>query len=158
MKPVEIPLSRGYVAIVDADVADILSAHRWSALIRPDGTAYAHRRVNGRAVYMHRVIACAPRGVEVDHINGNKLDNRSENLRLATSTQNKANAGPRSGSYKGVSFDKARGQWRARVMVGGVERFLGRFASETDAARAYDVAAQEIFGEFARLNFQEGRS
>jgi hypothetical protein len=103
---------------------------------------------------MHRLFAGAP-GMDVDHINGNGLDNRRCNLRPATRSQNNMNRAKRRGvsKFKGVS--PKRGKWRAYLKTGKKQHNLGVFESEYDAARAYDVKAKEMFGEFARVNFPE---
>lgn len=98
---------------------------------------------------MHREIVDAP---EVDHRNGDRVDNRRANLRAATHLQNCQNARPKGQSrFKGVS--RYRERWHARIKVPGRRIDLGSFHDEESAARAYDVAAREHFGEFARLNF-----
>lgn len=110
---------------------------------------------------LHRLIACAPRGIDVDHKNGNALDNRRANLRLCTRRQNSLNrvkpTGARgkapSSRFKGVDFCLFSKRWRARIKCYGATTQLGRFASESDAALAYDAAARRLFGEFAALNF-----
>ncbi len=102
-----------------------------------------------KRMLLHRAILNAPVDMQVDHINGDPLDNRRENLRLATPSQNSANYKTR--EYKGV-----RRRWRkysARVQHGGEVKHLGMFSTAEEAARAYDRAAFEIWGEYARLNF-----
>lgn len=92
---------------------------------------------------------------QVDHVNGNTLDNRAANLRLATPSQNACNHGPqsRNGSgYKGVSWDRSRGKWIAVIAVNKKQKNLGRFATKEAAAHAYNLAAAERHGEFARIN------
>lgn len=91
---------------------------------------------------------------ETDHRNGNGLDNRRKNLRPCTHAQNCRNAKPRSVSskYKGVGWSRVHNKWRARIRVDGILKSLGVFTEEAQAARAYDRAAAEYFGEFARLN------
>lgn len=96
----------------------------------------------------------AVRGQIVDHINGNGLDNRRENLRLATARENALNSRPRKGrsKFKGVYLDTLRGNWYVQIRAKGRGRYVGSFWSELDAARAYNKAALEHYGEFARLN------
>ena len=105
-------------------------------------------------VLMHRTIINAPKGVIVDHKNGDGLDNRRCNLRLCTTAENIRNAGSRGGSskYKGVWYDKKRSLWRARIKVSYKEVYLGRFSTELEAAQAYDEAALMHHKEFAKLN------
>lgn len=97
-------------------------------------------------------------GLYIDHRNGNGLDNRRDNLRRATMSQNIANQFPRGGSskYKGVCRSKRSGGWLAQICVNRKSIYLGRFGTEEEAARAYDVKAKEVWGEFARLNFMDG--
>lgn len=145
---IEIPLTNGRgVALVDDEDA---WAARYEWRLHNEG--YATRK---RSILLHREIM-ERRGVPipstVDHRNLNKLDNRFENLRPATQSQNNANSVPRSSSgFKGVVRDKT--SWRAEIKNGGATVTLGVFDSSEDAARAYDVAARRAFGEFARLNF-----
>lgn len=104
-------------------------------------------------IYAHRLIMKAPAGWEVDHINRNPLDNRRENLRLATHSQNGANkAHPNSASgYRGV-YKASKNRWHARIKVDGRPLYLGSFGSPHDAARRFNEAAIEKYGEFAVLN------
>jgi hypothetical protein len=114
-----------------------------------------------KTILMHRVILKASERTEVDHINGNKLDNRRENLRVATKSQNLGNQKIRStntSGFKGVNWKQWRkirssGAWTARISVGSKRIHLGYFSTAEEAARAYDSAAQQYFGEFAKLNF-----
>jgi len=161
-----IPLSGGKAhAIVDDHSASFLGRCNWSV----SGSGYAVRdvMVNGKQArfYMHRVIAYAPDWVDVDHINGNPLDNRAENLRLATRAQNARNSRPRTSRrdgvpYKGVYKNRNASTYTARITVPGETGqrhiYLGSFRERESAARAYDTAAKEHFKEFARLNFPDG--
>ena len=92
-------------------------------------------------------------GSDVDHINGNRDDNRIENLRLATRSQNNANARigkNNSSGYKGVTWFKRHGLWRAQITVNRVNKHLGYFKCPKEAHQAYISAAESAFGEFAR--------
>lgn len=165
MTTAEIPLTRGLVAIVDADDLERLMPWRWSAspCARPAGNFYACRGPRGvedgpGTVYMHRVVIGAKKGQVVDHINGNRLDNRRANLRFCSQSENSANSNKKCGvsGYRGVTESgKVNGkQWRARIRVDGRTRSLGYFSHAVDAARSYDNAAVNFFGEFAKLNFR----
>jgi hypothetical protein len=146
---------------VDEQDAQVLTRSRWHASASSPGHFYARRmtHVDGKSVgvYMHREIMKPPRGVLVDHISGDTLDNRRANLRLVTLTQNNQNRVPRRdhkrGSYKGVTWCRRQGIWMARIGAGGKYIFLGHFADEKEAAEAYDRAAPTHHGAFARLNF-----
>lgn len=156
----QITLTKGYVALVDdEDHARLVSMGRWYAA--PDGrTVYAgrNRKVGPnkyRTVLMHAVIT----GWDyVDHINGDGLDNRRANLRQATRSQNHGNRRTpisNTSGYKGVHWDPATEKWRARIGFQGQRLGLGFYEDAVDAARAYDRAALELFGEFARPNFPQ---
>jgi hypothetical protein len=145
----KIPLTQGKTALIDAADFSRVSAFRWIAL-RNGRNWYAMR---WPGIYMHRLIL----GVrEVDHINGNGLDNRRCNLRPATRSQQMQNSRKRldtSSLYKGVYWDKTYGIWRAQIRINGRAISLGRFDNEVEAAKAYDKAAKEAFSEYARTNF-----
>lgn len=155
----EIPLTQGKVALVSDEDYEKVSAYRWYANGYKRGRYWyavcGHIRPQGlRAVLLHRFILDAPKGMVVDHINGNGLDCRRENMRLCTNTENLYNQKPRrQGEYKGVQ--KSGYRWDALITVNYEVISLGRFASEEAAARAYDAAARRHHGEFARLNFPE---
>jgi len=147
-----IPLTRGFVALVDDDDVPIVAGRSWCARTDPkSGHTYA---VSAGGVQMHRLILGAQDGVQVDHIDCNSLNNCRPNLRTCTPSQNLANSRSHRdslSSYKGVSW--WRGKWRAQISSHRVKIHLGGFADEESAARAYDNAALHLFGEFARLNF-----
>lgn len=150
----EIPLSRGKVAIVDADDYEWLAQWKWCV----SSWGYAIRSTGGKPsqIRMHRQIMDAPPDIQVDHINGNRLDNRRSNLRLATSSQQKMNRRPTAASgYKGVRWHKQGKKWHARIKVDGKEVSLGLFDTAEDAARARDKASIVHHGPYARLNFPD---
>lgn len=158
-----IPLTKGYVAIVDAVDYEWLMQWQWCAWVRSN-TVYARsnaKRVNGksRAILMHRLILGVDSNVDVDHRDGNGLNNVRLNLRPATVQQNVHNRrmhkNNKSG-YKGVSWNKEMNKWAASIGINRQRRYLGVFDDVEEAARAYDVAALELHGEFARLNFPAG--
>ena len=158
----EIKLTKGKVAIVDEKNADLARLNWYYA------NGYARRNIPGdngkqKQEFLHRVVyerkigrELRP-GEEVDHIDRNTVDDRRENLRLATSSQNQANRGKPKGTcsskYKGVCWHKPTKKWRARIKVDGKLIHLGLFIEEFEAALAYDRAAKEYFGDFAKLNF-----
>lgn len=150
----EIPLTQGYISLVDDEDYPQLIVHRWQYL-----HGYAVRGYRDQKIYMHRVVLNAPKGLRVDHINRNPLDNRKTNLRLATVQENSRNISgyplKRKSQYKGVTWHKQVQKWQAQIKTGKEQIYLGLFASESDAARAYDAMARELFGEFAYLNFSE---
>jgi hypothetical protein len=144
----KIPLTRGFFAIVDDDMYEYLSQWKWEYSL-----GYAERHSGSNHIRMHRVVINAPVGVQVDHINANPLDNRLENLRLCTVTQNAQNRKIRADSkhgLKGVTFMAKENRWRARITVSGKRISLGRFDTISDAAQAYVEAAIKYFGSFAR--------
>jgi hypothetical protein len=154
----QIALAGGRTAFVDdADYVQVVAAGPW------------HARRNGRTTYAQRHVLRAD-GVRttqqlhtfltgwsyVDHRNCNGLDNQRTNLRQATQHQNNANSRARNGTtsaFKGVSWRKRTGNWCAQIRSGDQNVHLGYFDTEEDAARAYDLAACDMFGEFARANF-----
>lgn len=139
------------VIVSDSDF-EWLSTLNWSS--QKSGIVYT--RIGGRHVQMHRLIMDAPESLEVDHINGNRLDNRRENLRLCTSSQNKCNRGLRrdnTSGYKGVSWHKQRQKWSVRIKTPyGKYLSCGLFEDKREAALAYNKAALNFHGEFAHLN------
>lgn len=159
----EIRLNRGLVAIVDVEDVELVERYNWNGL-RGRKTWYAVAvGETGRVIALHRYLLGFPAGRMIDHINENGLDNRRCNLRFATHSQNAANiskqrADATTSRYKGVWYEKAgsrQRRWRARVRVNGRQVQLGSFLTEQEAARAYDSAAQEHFGEYAKLNFNK---
>jgi hypothetical protein len=166
----EVPLTKGYVALVDAKDYARVTRHKWSANeIKKHGklyVVYAQRTVRvaeGKrtSVMLHRFVlgVTAPK-VEVDHQNGNGLDCRRENLRLATHTQNQHNVKKQDNNtsgFKGVHRHKKNHNWVAQVRDSGKTLHIGSFPTAILAAQAYDREARKYYGEFAVLNFPTGR-
>ena len=154
----EIPLTRGFAALVDDSDYEFLTQFKWSVVTHSDGeNPYARHgmQVTGKfyAVAMHRLILAAPDAVEVDHWNGNGLDNRRENLRLCNRFQNAQNVPKRGVGFKGtIKFEHS---WLAQIMANGDHYSLGRYRSAKRAAQVYDAAARRLHGEFAATNFPE---
>lgn len=155
----EIVLTNGKVALVDDEDFDKLNAVKW--YYRKEGYAVGNLPSPEKGMYpkvlMHRYIMDAQKGQQIDHINGDKLDNRKENLRVANASTNKANCGLRKSNtsgYKGVSkaTGKRNKQWTAEIKVNYKRKNLGYFYTPEEAAEAYNKAAIEAFGEFAKLN------
>jgi hypothetical protein len=148
-----VDIGLGTVAVIDSGDMARVSGINWH--LHSEG--YAIARVCGKKVYMHRWLVNPPEDMTVDHINGDRLDNRRCNLRIATRSQNYCNRAGKvaTSAYKGVSWHKATKTWRATISADKRQRSLGYFHSEIEAARAYDEAAKSLHGEFARLNFPE---
>lgn len=152
---IEIPLTQGKVALIDDEDYELVSQYKWHAHVTFSGQWYAKAR-SGK-ISMHRLLMNPPAWIQVDHVNSDGLDNRRENLRLATSKQQSYNKRPQKNKmyskYKGVCWDASRSKWVVYIHHQGRQIYLGRFTSELDAAKAYDDAAKERFGEFSRTNF-----
>ncbi len=162
--PREIPLTRGRAAIVDDEDFEMLSAFSWH--FRPmrakqpekGYAALTVRPGDGHCLqmFMHQMLISLPKGVQVDHINGNSLDYRRQNLRPSTQAQNARNVAKpkhaRSSRFKGVWHDRRTGKWQAYITADRRRYHLGVFGHEEDAARAYNDAARRLHGAFARLN------
>lgn len=150
----EIPLSRDFTAIVDDSDYLELSGYKWWA----DKEGYALTTILGlnkkQNIRMHRLILSAPRGSIVDHIDGKPWNNQRQNLRIVTQRQNLMNTKPRKNKsgFKGVGWYPAYQMWQVRVHLNGKANHVGYFKDPIEAARAYNVKALELFGEFARLN------
>lgn len=158
-----IPLvNHPWYALVDDEDFERFAGANWYAVM-PYG--YVHRTVGNRTIYLHREILNAPVGMEVDHINRHPLDCRRANLRLATSASNKWNTAKRvmragrpiHSRYKGVYWHTRSKLWQARLHIHGKTLSLRYHKTEEEAARAYDRAAAEHFGEFAWFNFPNER-
>lgn len=156
----KIPLTQGKEALVDeCDYAE-LAKFKWYA--HRQGRNYYARRIawigkgeKRPVVYMHRAVLGNVAG-QVDHVNGDGLDNRRENLRLCSHAENQRNRRKRVDSasmFKGVHLSAKDGRWHVQLKYQGSKLCFGSFDTEEEAARVYDEAAGRLFGEFARLNF-----
>lgn len=143
-------------ALVDDEDVPGLLWNRWYVHETPTGIYARTNRERPRTLLMHRLIMDAPRDLEVDHVNGNGLDNRRENLRLATRRENARNVRKQDGRtsrFKGVAWQEGKGVWEAYIKGHPQHVHIGVFRTEEDAARAYDYFARLRFGEFAKPNF-----
>ena len=151
-------LTQGYSTVVDDEDYEELSKYKWTY-----NHNYAVRGIKNNStkskrtlISMHRTILQPSNDLDVDHINGNGLDNRRSNLRVCTHLENMGNtkliANNNTSGYKGVVWDKTRNKWRAQIKIRYTNKFLGRFIYKTEAALAYNEAATKYFGEYAKLN------
>lgn len=150
----KIILTQGKFALVDDEDFLELSKFKWSY----DGN-YARRAIyiNGKQkiIRMHRLLANTPKGMDTDHINRNKLDNRKSNLRVCSRSENKINQNMLSkntSGFIGVSWSKPLKKWVARISIKNKKTHIGVFNTKEEAAKEYNVVAYKNFGEFARLN------
>lgn len=156
---IELPLTKGYTAIIDADDAERIGPLKWQAhVVRRSKTVYASRattqeeRAQGwpARVLLHRLIAGDPNGPMLDHINGNGLDCRKQNIRPADYSLNGRNVDVKSASGRiGVGFDKSRGKWRAYGKHGGKAVTIGRFDTKAEAIKAREAWERENFAGIA---------
>jgi AP2 domain. len=154
---IEIPLTRGLVARIDDQDYALVSRYKWHA-VKPNDTFYAATRItdeNGRSiyVYMHRfILGLTHRSEQADHEDGNGLNNTRLNLRPCNNTQNSRNAvrsKRNTSGFKGVTFDKGHGKWRAQIGVNRKVKYLGLFDTPEEAFAARCTAATHFHGEFA---------
>lgn len=148
-------MNKGYISLIDDEDIENVNKFKWT---------YAHgyalssyrKSLNVRGfIYLHRLIMKPPKDKVIDHINGNRLDNRKSNLRICTNRQNLMNRGAQKNSfskYKGVGFHKETNKWRAYIKNNGPFIHLGLFKTELEAAMAYNNAAMKNFGRYAFLN------
>jgi hypothetical protein len=162
----EIPLTQGFVALVDDEDYPILSRHNWHVISKNENPIYyAEGRICKHKLYMHHLILGKPPHPSsifhymTDHIDGNTLNNQRSNLRWVTISQNSMNRakGMMNGKvctskFKGVSKYSRLNVWVAEITKDGKTKYLGKFINEVDAANAYNEAAKEIFGIHALIN------
>lgn len=149
-------LTKGFSAIVDDEDYIWLSGYKWHVLGQ---RFYAARRAynkdgTSKVLYMHREIMKTQKGMQVDHINGNTLDNQKSNLRNCSRQENSYNRISSRGisQYKGVSWNKVAKKWQSYISVRGKNIFLGCYKDMKNAAKAYNEAAEKHHKEFAKLN------
>lgn len=148
-------LGGDFSALIDHADLPLIEGQTWDPLRRGNGKIYARSRQQPH-VLMHRVILGAADGDVVDHVNGNGLDNRRCNIRICSSGQNSQNSKAHRDSlsgFKGITWDKWKQGWKARISCDKRTVVLGLFPTAAEAAHAYDEAARRLHGEFARLNF-----
>lgn len=151
---------QGLSALIDDEDFDFVSEYRW--YVNAYGYAVCNHYIGGRiskgyygqeVIFMHRLIMDAPKGVEVDHKDANRLNNCRVNLRLCNKSQNQANSKIRkdnTSGYKGVSWHKQVSKWHANIMLGGKSKSLGLFDTKEQAAQAYREASLEYHKEFTK--------
>ena len=187
-KELIIESSRGtFAVLVDEDDWEKVNEHTWflkwdnkkktdryyakTHIPHPDGSWIprsdrpGQRRRRRKALSMHRLIMNPPKNMQIDHINGNGLDNRKCNLRVCTNAQNNANKPPQKNSKSGLKgvAKSSKNRWVAyigtNILREGTDkptmRIIGYFSTKEEAGRAYDAAAKERYGEYAWLNFPE---
>lgn len=147
----KIKLTQGKYALVDDQDFEWLSQWKW--FLSSSGYAVRNPRdiYKGSVILLHRLIMDTPQGLDTDHINRNRLDNRRINLRIATRGENNINSKisvRNSSGHKGIYWDRSRNKWQAYIGVKSKLIHLGRFVSKEDAIRAYQEAAQQHYGGF----------
>jgi len=158
---VEVPFTQGKVAFIDDADADLVSSYKWYAVLS-DRTWYARTTITAegkrRGLYMHRLIMGQPLGLQVDHIDRDGLNNRRDNLRLATNAQNRTNQrinAKNTSGYRGVHWSKQAKKWMAQTEHLGKHIHFGCYDNPVDAAKAYDKGMRAIHGPHCHSNFPE---
>jgi hypothetical protein len=152
----EIQLTQGIVTIVDDADFEYLNQFKWY-LLKSNSNYYAIRtkRPENKLIQLHRIVIQAKQGEIVDHINGNKLDNRKCNLRICTKSQNCQNrkiSKLNKSGFNGVSWNIRNKKWVAQIACNNQKIHIGFFNEPIEAAKAFNEAALKYHGEFAHLN------
>ena len=156
----QIPLTQGKYAIVDDEDYDRLMAMgKWHFNGIYAAKSITYRKpcgsMSSRTIIMHRFISKAPKGLEVDHEDGNGLNNQKQNIRVCTTSQNQKNRGKQANNtsgFKGVTWNKRVGRWYAQIQNNKKQISIGLFDCPIEAAKAYNAAAIKYHGEFAKIN------
>lgn len=139
---------KNVTVLVDAADAPLVESRTWCV---------SNGYVMSGKQYLHRMLLPLPAGLVVDHINGDRADCRRSNLRPASPAQHRQNrrkSKGKSSAYKGVTFDRQAGKWKAQIGGGGKKnQHLGHYSQELTAALAYDSAARRLFGAYAAVNY-----
>ncbi len=148
--------------LIDDEDYDKIKHFVWNAKLSGNGKFYIQHVSKGprpiqksKTFYLHRLIMGSPKGFDIDHINGNPLDNRKENLRICTRSQNTMNSGkPKTNTsgYKGVHLSKKHGSYAAAITVNKKIIYLGSFKTAEEAYEVYKAASVKYHGEFSRLD------
>lgn len=154
----EILLTQGKVVLVSDEDYEELNKHKWYAY-KCANTFYAQRTLTigvgkYRTVRMHSIVMKTPKRMETDHINGNGLDNRRENLRVCTRSENLMNQKRginNTSGYKGVSWHKGTEKWQSKIAAKGKRIYLGLFKEKEEAHKAYCEASKRYHGEFGNV-------
>lgn len=159
----KISLTQNKFAIIDNEDWDKIKDYSWCISTDNNIVAYikGSGRKNRKLILLHRLIMNAKQGQEIDHINRNRLDNRKNNLRFCNRSQNNMNAKKRKGTlskYKGVTWSKRDKKWKSYIGLNGKFINLGSYDNEKIAALIYNEKAQQLFGEFARVNKSGGKN
>lgn len=154
----KIPLTQGQFALVDDEDFEYLNRHKWYAL-KSGKTYYARRNVvsfgKRISILMHKAIVSAPPGKEVDHEDGNGLNNQKSNLRTCThkeNTRNRFHNNTAESGFKGVYWNPNNKRWFVSVRTIAGLKHIGYFDDKTEAARHYNLASKEHFGKYAKYN------
>jgi hypothetical protein len=152
-----VSLTRGYEAVIDACDAELVGQFNWFAKPYPH-TVYVARqsfKKDGpqKTIFLHRLLMGNPNGLEIDHVDGNGLNNVRCNLRASTGSQNNHNKGPlknNTSGFKGVTWHKKAKRWQAHIKKDRRTIYIGLFDCPRAAADAYAAKAKELYGEWAR--------
>lgn len=155
-----VPLTQGKISCVDASLVPEIEAYNWCA-VKNNNTFYAVTNVfsegekRQRRLHLHRLAIKAPPGIAVDHRDGDGLNNRASNLRLADASENACNRrtpNKNTSGFKGAHYDRRAKKWQARIMKNGARVYLGLFQTPEEASAAYRLAALDMHGEFAKTD------